>query len=416
MLLHKLRANSGKIAKERILAKADTYDKDMFRFAYHPDLVYNVKYNYINWHNVNPLQDVDKILLSDILEGKYKGQALRDAIDNHCKMHGDLVKLIVNKDLDCGVMPLTINKVFGRGFIPLFEVQLAEEDKIENVSLPVWGQIKYNGVRVLAHITPEGVSFRTRNGKWFKYPGLAERLSKVSDYYKNQGIIIDGELTIGTSAGTNHTNISGRVNSAIKGTPIQDVGNIIFNVFDILPIGEFYEAFCETSYAQRFGALENFITILYNNLSTDEAKSVVLAHTYNFTSHEEIEKAYEEVLGQGFEGLILKSPNHKYTFKRTKDWVKLKNTSTVDLKCKAIQEGEGKYEGQIGALLCEGICEGRHVTVKVGSGLKDHHRAKPVEDYLEETIEIKYNSLIQDKTTGMWSLFLPRFVVVRGDK
>jgi len=141
-----------------------------------------------------------------------------------------------------------------------------------------------------------------------------------------------------------------------------------------------------------------------------------LAVTNEAHNKEAVEELYEEVIAQNYEGLILKRADHLYTFKRSKDWVKLKEIKTADLKCVGVQEGTGKYEGMIGALMCEGMVEGKFVTVNVGSGLSDVQRSLDDIQYIGETIEVKYNSVIRDSVTNQFSLFLPRYAIARFDK
>lgn len=414
-ILHKLRAEPGKIGKELILRKADTFDKEMFKFAYDMSKMYNLKFNHINWHTVKPLHDMDILVLNKLATKVVTGSAARELVEEHCKQYGDLVKLICNKDLDCGVSATTLNKVFGKSFVPVFEVQLATEVPIADVTLPITGQLKYNGVRVIAIIEDQGVTFKTRNGKEFKFPILAERLAPLRQAAPYD-FILDGELAIGDSKGTNHTDVSGIVNSAIKGTSINGLihYNLVFNCFDCLPLKEFYSQQCTHIYAARFEQLKNILVALYS-INVEHNKYVKLAETYEFDSREAIQAKFDAILAEGYEGLILKKWNHKYTFKRSKDWIKLKAIDTVDLVCTGVEEGTGKYEGMIGALECRGIVQGYPVIVRVGSGLTDNDRAKKASDYIDHKIEILYNTVIQDRLTGNYSLFLPRFVTIRGD-
>lgn len=416
MILKELRKTSSKIEKEEILKKADSFDKRMFTYAYDPNLVYNLKFNYVHWDGIRQPSQLDFILLDRILRKELWGNGAREAIQAHCNEHGDLVKLICNKDLDCGVTGTTLNKVFGKGFIPLFEVQLAVEVPLEKLTLPLIGQIKYNGVRVIAYIRKGDVTFRTRNGKHFEFPKLADLLSqgyKCSD----RDMILDGELCYLDSKGHDHTGISGIVNSAIKGNPIKDIrGDIVFNVFDCLEAHHFFNQICVDNYANRFTRLENYVTCLWGTMDREATKHIQVAKSFLFNSYEDIQNKYDELLEEGYEGLILKSHSHLYTYKRSADWVKMKAIKTADIKVVDIQDGTGKYINAIGALVCEGEVEGRPIKVKVGSGLSDAQRFYDPNEFLGSTIEVKYNTVIRDKDTNEWSLFLPRFVTIRGDK
>ena len=142
---------------------------------------------------------------------------------------------------------------------------------------------------------------------------------------------------------------------------------------------------------------------------------IKLADTEVINSTEELETRFKGILKQGFEGFILKTWEHFYTFKRSKDWIKIKATDPCTLTVKGIQVGEGKYAGMIGALICEGTVKGKHVEVNVGSGLSDQQRLYDQEEFIGAKVDIFYNSIVQDRKTGKFSLFLPRFDRIRGD-
>lgn len=409
MILHKLREAPGSLAKEHILRfDADTYDKAMFQYAYDPDQMYYLKFNNIRWETVKPFADVDRILLDHLLAKTLTGSAARGTVEHHCKQYGDLVKLICNKDLDCGVSTTTLNKIFGKGFIPKFAVQLATEIPIANIPVPIVGQLKYNGVRVVALITNTSVTLKTRNGKTFRYPLLEEYLNCIT-----VPVMLDGELT--DCDNKSHTSVSGLVNSAIKGTPIPDYQGLVFNVFDCMPLDEFNSQSCMMDYEDRFHLVKSYVAYLHEYCEGMVQNIIKVAQTWEFHTTDQIQEKFDRVLAAGYEGLILKSWQHLYTFKRSKDWIKLKAVETADLMCVDWQEGEGKYEGMIGALICQGQINDKQIWVKVGSGLSDADRIQSTEEYIGKMIEVKYNTLIQDSTDGSWSLFLPRFVTVRGD-
>lgn len=414
MILNILRSTSGKKDKAKAVEWASKWDKDMFKYAYNPDLVYNLKFGGINYQSLKEFCIEDLELLKKILTKTIAGNAARNAVMEHCKVHGDLVKLICNKDLDCGVTATTLNKVFGKGFVPAFDVQLAIEVPIEKLTLPLLGQLKYNGVRVLAFCTKGGVVFRTRNGKFFKFPKLAEKLMHGYKCYPRE-CVLDGELCFGDSKGRNHTEISGIVNSAIHGNDIKDFKNeLVFNVFDILDIKDFEDQVCNQAYDVRWEKLNAYIRELASEVALENR--IKIAETYVFHTYEDINNKYNELYLQGYEGLILKNSRHLYKYKRSAEWVKIKAVKTADLSVVAVNPGKDKYEGMIGSLSCTGNVEGKLVHVDVGTGLSDADRLLSEDHYLHECVELKYNEVIWNKEKGGYSLFLPRFVTIRGDK
>ena len=64
---------------------------------------------------------------------------------------------------------------------------------------------------------------------------------------------------------------------------------------------------------------------------------------------------------------------------------------------------------------CTGIVDGKNISVSVGSGLSDHDRGKPLTDFIDKQIEVKYNSIIPS-VGEEYTLYLPRYVRIREDK
>ena len=97
--------------------------------------------------------------------------------------------------------------------------------------------------------------------------------------------------------------------------------------------------------------------------------------------------------------------------KRVKTQIKFKAELDCDLRIKAIQPGTGKYEGMVGAYICES--EDGVIEVDVGSGLSDEDRKNF--DVIGKILAVVYNARIKNKQ-GKQSLFLPRAVEIREDK
>lgn len=283
-------------------------------------------------------------------------------------------------------------------------VQLADKVPLPKVKLPCIGQLKYNGTRCIAIHKDGKTILKTRNQKEFTYP----KLTNILDQYKCGNFVLDGELCFGDSKGHDHTKVSGIVNSSIHGNPIADSHKLNYNLFDILLGDQFEKQHCTVPYRERYRDL--------NSLFDNHGPFIQVTKTWEFESHKEIEDTFNDLLLQGYEGLILKYWQDIYVWKRSKNWIKMKAEEDADLICVDIKPGTNKYTGMIGALYCEGVVEGKQVKVKVGSGLDDNDRAQSETYFIGKTIEVNYNTVIQDKTTGEWSLFLPIFKSVRFDK
>lgn len=408
MILSKLAATSSRLAKEAVLRdhSGDEMSRKMFRYAYDPDMMYFQRFDDVDWGNLGvPRPSMFEVL--DLLRTRtVTGNTARNSVEHYASQYGDLIKLICNKDLDCGVTETTLNNVYGKGFIPTFSVQLATDVSIEKVRLPCLAQLKYNGTRVVTLIDSKGHSrLFTRSGKEFSYPKLQDEIARG----ELRNTMLDGELCFGDSCGHDHSKVSGIVNSSIKGTPIPSHHDLSYHVFDAMAHFSFYSQNCTNPYSARLNTARHLVK--------DIASCMVhIADSREVKTLEQVQELFQQRLAAGYEGLILKHEDHMYEFKRSKVWVKMKAEKTVTLVCKSIQPGEGKYSGGIGALVCHGVTEGKDVTVKVGSGLSDEDRMHTEEhEFLNKPIDVLYNTVIQDGKTGLWSLFLPRYICVRGD-
>lgn len=120
-------------------------------------------------------------------------------------------------------------------------------------------------------------------------------------------------------------------------------------------------------------------------------------------------------MARGEEGVIAKNLKGKWEPKRSKNLCKFKAEETADLVVVDWEPGQGKYEGQLGALVCE-TSDGK-VRVNVGSGFSDEQRRYITKDNsVDKIVEIKYNAKITKKDGGADSLYLPRFIGFRVDK
>jgi DNA ligase-1 len=96
--------------------------------------------------------------------------------------------------------------------------------------------------------------------------------------------------------------------------------------------------------------------------------------------------------------------------------MKWKPTITVDLNITGTEEGTGRNKGRLGALICEGVDNGRDIRVNVGSGLRDSDRDEFWSlrtDLPGRIVEVEADAVTQNQD-GTYSLRFPRFVRFRG--
>lgn len=124
----------------------------------------------------------------------------------------------------------------------------------------------------------------------------------------------------------------------------------------------------------------------------------------------------KDAIDKGFEGIMIKDPEAKYECKRSTSWLKQKPFIEVSLAVNNVEEGTGRNEGRLGALICEGEDDGRTISVNVGSGFSDADRDEFWSNRKElhgQIVEVRADAITQNQD-GSYSLRFPRFLRFRG--
>jgi DNA ligase-1 len=190
----------------------------------------------------------------------------------------------------------------------------------------------------------------------------------------------------------------------------------VLNLFDCIPLAMFKTGKWNFKQTDRSAHLSKFV----------ETHREVLANV-NVVGQELVDldteagqKRYKEINAQaiagGYEGIMLKDPNAGYECKRSVAWLKLKPFIEVTLGVTEVEEGTGKNEGRLGALVCTGVDDGKDIRVNVGSGLSDEQRSDIWADrtsVIGQLVEVRADAVTQNQD-GTYSLRFPRFLRFRG--
>lgn len=328
--------------------------------------------------------------------------------DEHTK---DVLAQVIGKSWTTTVGASLLNKVFGAGFIPVFEVQLAfpYDKKINGYSdkdVFVVTQ-KLDGFRAVVEVKDgKVVSVKTRKGKVID--GLTELrndFEKVLDASLGH-FIFDGELLLEDPE-----------NKWTSGERFQKTGQMIsadgecqglgYHIFDALPYAEFVAGVSKLPYIDR----------RKNYLETFTAGDLVRPVPVLGTADKAGIPAWSDyATAQGFEGVMLNDPNAKYETKRTKGLLKVKKMHTADLLVVGFEEAiDGKNRGGLKSLIVQ-LDEDN--TFNVSSGLTEEQREhiwNNQDQYLGKIIEIKFFEETTNKNGGR-SLRFPVVLGFRDDK
>ena len=349
------------------------------------------------------------MLSSRTYTGNKAIEFLRDLLSNVSANDAKVIERIIAKDLKCGVSVATVNEIWP-GLVNEYPCMLCsgyEEKLVNKIQYPAYVQLKMDGMRFNAIVRSGEVEFRSRNGKEIELLGFLE--DEFRAMAGDMDCVFDGELLVVDNGNIlDRQTGNGILNKASKGTiSKEEASKVNATVWDVIPYLYFADGEYHTSYARRFVEVQNM-------LKNTNSKKVKAVETTMVSNLEEAHEKFQEYYAQGQEGIILKDGLGIWENKRSKTQIKFKGELECDLVVTGIEEGRGKYQGKIGALIAESA-DGL-VKVSVGSGLSDELRLSlSQEDVIGRIITVKYNARIQNKQ-GDHSLFLPIFIELRSDK
>lgn len=320
--------------------------------------------------------------------GNAAREAITDLMSQTTKEDAELLLGILKSDLRIGAGTRVINKAFP-DLLPEAFCMSANKYSSKKVTFPVWADTKLDGIRCIAVVGADGVTLFSRNGKVFNNYTTIESEIKLLDL--EQGTKLDGEITMG--------HFQDLIKTMGKKDGTEAAKDAVYNIFD---------------YPEQGVVFKDRLDKVYNLQSKIE--SLGLSHVKQIDGiiikdEAELQSFYEAQLAKGEEGAMIKTLDGLYEFKRGWGWQKMKPEHTEDIEIIGVEEGSGKYEGQLGAFICK-LDNG--VEVKVGSGLKDEEREElwnRRNDLIGELIEVKF----QEKTKD-GSLRFPIFIRFRPDK
>jgi len=130
----------------------------------------------------------------------------------------------------------------------------------------------------------------------------------------------------------------------------------------------------------------------------------------------EFKQYNKDAIESGFEGIMIKDVNAVYECKRTVSWLKMKPFIEVSLEVTDVEEGTGKNQGRLGALVCSGVDDGKTIVVNCGSGFTDDARVEFWDNRVNlprQIVEVRADAVTQNQD-GTYSLRFPRFLRFRG--
>jgi len=335
-ILESLEETQGSLAKREILEvnRNNALLKSVFVAAGDPHTVYYVNKFKPSIYAMSQFVNSDDVTLNRFVNVTLNKLSSRELTGNAAKSmlefeFSTMTKLqqkwclrILIKNMRCGIQS-TVNKVWP-GAIKSFEVATAgrvESLFIEgkgimietNVKYPVRVEPKFDGLRLIAIKSGGVVTMFTRNGSILEtLPRIKNELESAS--YDN--VVLDGEALGADWAESNSVLMSKKT--------FKNDDNIKYNVFDAVPLEQWIAQKSTEMYYQRLALVKNIVDSLS---STGHVKTVPHIDAKNET---ELLTYYKKCMSDGFEGVMLKTLDSYYKFKRSDNILKLKPVVTYE--------------------------------------------------------------------------------------
>ena len=424
-IISNLEDHPSRLNKEGILESAMEEGLDEFfegvRMALDPLVTFGVKQvpeaivdgDGLAWANFKTLAEL-------LNRRELTGHAARDAI-KLCmgtatkRQWNQFYRRILIKDLRCGVSEKTVNKVaknFPQYTIPIFECQLAHDSANHEKKMSGKKQIevKLDGVRVIAVVRVDGrVELFSRNGKEFHNFGhIADEISKVVKFDPpNYDLVLDGEV------------MSASFQDLMKQVHRKDnvtAGDAVLHLFDMCPLEDFQKGVWKKPQSIRSLMVQAWVTKHVAFLPHVQCLDWETVDLDTPDGQKRFIDLNKQAVDGGYEGVMIKDVDAPYECKRSHSWLKAKPFIEVSLDVIAVEEGTGKNAGKLGALVCEGVDDGKAIRVNVGSGLTDEQRDsfwQLKRDCIGMVAEVRADAITQNQD-GTYSLRFPRFMRFRG--
>ena len=427
-LVHKLSLTNSRIEKEQILKEyKDNEDiKYILNFIYNPFIVTGISKKKALKYKDKEINNCFSFSMTSASEiefleyfktnntGRdYDLKYLEIYSSRYTKTEKEYLYDIVTKDIKLGIQPTTLNKVFGKNFIPQFGCMLAQKyfdnpEKLLPQGIEFELTTKLDGVRCLCIYEDRQLpKFYSRQGQIF------EGLDELQFEFRGlpSGHVYDGELLLKNDNNLDSKDLYRETMKVVSADGVKH--NVIFNAFDMTRLEDFEEGVCNIPCKERKRVLKERIS----KYAFQFIKNVDVL--YEGIDQSKIIYWLDKITSKGGEGVMINISDAPYECKRTKNLLKVKKFQSADVLVVDMEEGTGQNKGRLGALKIKFIGpDNKEYYCSVGSGLTEENRIdfwEHKDKVLNKIIEIGYFEITQNQQ-GTYGLRFPTFKWIREDK
>jgi len=426
-VINDLELHASRINKEQIIqAQAEWGNTEFFqgcRLALDPMITFGLKQIPEKTHEDTDGPGLDwdsfSLISTGFVNRSLTGNLARDTVvrmmqqATRAEWNGWYRRILI-KDLRCGTSEKTINKVVEKHYadysIPIFSCQLAHdsanhEGKVCGTKLI---EVKLDGVRVITIVYPDGrVDQFSRNGKELvNFPHIREQFERTVTGV-TEPVVFDGEVM--------SSSFQDLMKQVHRKSNVQ-ANDAVLHLFDFLTLEAFEQGGWDRKQIDRSEKLKDWKNLWAEETANIEIVGQELVDLDTAAGQSRYLEINKQAIAGGYEGIMLKDPGAGYECKRSVAWLKLKPFIEVSLEIEHVEEGTGKNLGRLGALVCSGVDDDRHVRVNVGSGFSDDLRTQlwsVRSSVLGQIVEVRADAVTQNQD-GTYSLRFPRFLRFRG--
>ena len=422
-IIKHLEADNSKLAKQAILLEAMQEGLDEFfegiTMALDPLVTFGVK-KVPERSDVLSGQGLDwitfKSLAFQLINRELTGHAARDAIElamgvATTEQWNGFYRRILIKDLRCGMSEKTVNKV-APGTVPVFTCSLAHDSANHEKKMIGKKQIevKLDGVRVLAVCKSGKVELFSRNGKQFhNFDHIIAEIESVLERKPSPyDCVLDGEV------------MSKDFQDLMKQVHRKDgkaATDSVLHLFDFIPLEDFLAGSWDKPQTYRSNLVKYWVLENEDLLKHVQACAWEDVNLDTTEGQERFVELNKTAVDGGYEGVMIKDVDAPYECKRTHAWLKAKPFIEITLTVVDVEEGTGRNEGRLGAVIVEGEDDGYNYRLNCGSGFTDAQRDEYWTErasLIGQLIEIRADARTQSQDSETYSLRFPRFKTFRG--
>ncbi len=277
-------------------------------------------------------------------------------------------------------------------------------DKDGNFINKVYSEVKMDGTFRRAVIDSDTVEISSRPGIVGEFPIIEEEIKSLNI----DGYVLIGELTLKGEQDRSKGN--GLINS--DNVPHED---ILFTVWDMIPIKEYSMSKDEIKKAQDLSLYENRLELLENTINKSKTSNIKMIEYKIVKNMKQAYKHFQEVTERGDEGTVIKSHDMTHKDGNSKKQLKCKINFEIDARIVGFIEGKKgtKREKTFGSIMYETDDKKIKGSVSGFTDIQLENFNNKRDELIGKIIEIEANNITKGSNNNYYALSHPRFIELK---